>query len=96
MALLDPPAASSFPGNRLMGEVKLFAPMAGTSTRNDPCPPAREANGIAIDPPLSGVLPSHRRRRGAAYFISRTNSPFAKTRKMKNAMKKAKTFTPMK
>ena len=57
VALLDPPAASSCPRNRLMGEVKLFAPMAGTSTRNDPCPLGREANGIAIDPPLSGGTP---------------------------------------
>lgn len=96
VALLEPPADSRVPRNLLMDEVKLFAPILGKSTRKDTCPPGRDAG---IQPtPIFGTpaAPTHRRREGVAYLISRTNSPFAKTRKMKNAMKKAKTFTPMK
>ena len=78
VALLDPPAVNRVTRSRLIDEIKLFAPIAGTSVRNASCPPSQGA------------------KRGAVYFISRTNSPFAKTRKIKNAMKKAKTFTPMK
>ena len=83
-------------GDDLKADVKLFAPIVGTSTRNGPCPPGRDTNRKPPTRYGTGDASSHRRRQGVVYLIRRTNSPFAKTRKMKKAMKKRKTFHPMK
>ena len=82
-------------GDGLKAEVKLFAPIVGTSARNGPCPPGRDTNRKPPTRYGTGDASSHRRQ-GVVYLMRRTNSPFAKTRKMKKAMKKRKTFHPMK
>ena len=89
---LDPPAASRFARNRLMTKAKPLAAIFGARVRSygRSVPDKSRAPYLANGPRQYAGGP-----RGV-YLIRRTKSPFAKTRKVKKAMKKRKTFHPMK